>query len=78
MKDIFDRLIKSDPDRQKEFLREIFTKIEVHKSKQIKLVWKLPDSGSNGCDSGGRRFAQGKERGALLDEFGTACLAYAA
>lgn len=63
MKDIFDRLTKSDPDRQKEFLREIFTKIEVHKSNQIKLVWKLPDSGSDGCDSGGRRFAQGEEWG---------------
>jgi transposase len=59
MKDIFDRLVKADPDRQKEFLREIFTKIEVHRSNQIKLVWKLP----NGCDSGGRGFAYRNKTG---------------
>jgi DNA invertase Pin-like site-specific DNA recombinase len=59
MKGIFDRLTKADPDRQKEFLREIFTKIEVHRSNQIKLVWKLP----SGCDNGGRGFAYRNETG---------------
>ncbi len=39
---VFERLMKADPAKQRGFLREIFEKIEVLDGDQIKLTWAIP------------------------------------